>query len=54
MVAVAKACLKRGLLPLVQGNRVNVAPPLNVTGHDAAAGLAILDEALSVADAYLS
>jgi taurine--2-oxoglutarate transaminase len=54
MVAVARACLKRGLLPLVQGNRVNIAPPLNVTDSDAAAGLAILDEALSVADAYLS
>jgi taurine--2-oxoglutarate transaminase len=54
MVAVAKACLNRGLLPLVQGNRVNVAPPLNVTDSDAATGMAILDEALSVADAYLS
>jgi taurine--2-oxoglutarate transaminase len=54
MTAVARACLDRGLLPLVQGNRVNVAPPLNVTDADAAAGVAILDEALSVADAYLS
>ena len=54
MAAVARACLDRGLLTLVQGNRVNVAPPLNVTDADAAAGLAVLDEALSVADAYLS
>ena len=53
MTAVARACLDRGLLPLVQGNRVNVAPPLNVSDADAAAGVAILDEALSVADAYL-
>jgi taurine--2-oxoglutarate transaminase len=54
MTAVARACLDRGLLPLVQGNRVNVAPPLNVTDADVAAGVAILDEALSVADAYLT
>jgi taurine--2-oxoglutarate transaminase len=54
MTAVARACLDRGLLPLVQGNRVNVAPPLNVTDADAAAGVAVLDEALSVADAYLA
>ncbi|MGN7250421.1 aspartate aminotransferase family protein [Arthrobacter sp. SAFR-014] len=53
IIAVARACLDRGLLPLVQGNRVNVAPPLNVSDADAAAGVAILDEALSVADAYL-
>jgi len=54
MVSVAKACLERGLLPLVLGNRLHVAPPLNVSDSDAAAGLAILDEALSVADTYLS
>ena len=54
MVAVARACLDRGLLPLVQGNRVNVAPPLNITDEEAAAGLAILDEALSVADGCVS
>ncbi|MBT2597089.1 aspartate aminotransferase family protein [Arthrobacter sp. ISL-72] len=53
MVAVAKACRERGLLPLVLGNRLHVAPPLNVTDSDAAAGLTILDEALSVADTYL-
>ncbi len=52
MAAVAKACLERGLLPLVLGNRLHVAPPLNVNDDDAAAGLAILDEALSAADAH--
>jgi taurine--2-oxoglutarate transaminase len=54
MLAVARACLDRGLLPLVQGNRLNIAPPLNVTDADVAAGVAILDEALSVADAHLN
>jgi taurine--2-oxoglutarate transaminase len=53
MVAFTKACLDRGMLPLTMGNRVNVAPPLNVNDSDAAAGLAILDEALAAADAFL-
>lgn len=53
MVSFTKACLSRGLLPLTQGNRVHVAPPLNVNDSDAAAGLAILDEALAEADAFL-
>ncbi|KQR73543.1 hypothetical protein ASF98_22235 [Arthrobacter sp. Leaf337] len=54
MVSVVKACLVRGLLPLVLGNRVHVAPPLNVDRSDAAAGLAILDDALAAADAYVA
>jgi taurine--2-oxoglutarate transaminase len=54
MAAVVKACLERGLLPLVLGNRLHVAPPLNVDDGDAAAGLAILDDVLSAADAHAS
>jgi taurine--2-oxoglutarate transaminase len=54
MAALAKACLGRGLLPLVLGNRLHVAPPLNVSDSDAAAGLAILDEALAEADTFLA
>ncbi|MDQ0677274.1 taurine--2-oxoglutarate transaminase [Arthrobacter pascens] len=54
MVSFARACLDRGLLPLMLGNRVHVAPPLNVSDADAAAGLAILDEALAAADKYLA
>jgi taurine--2-oxoglutarate transaminase len=54
IVSVVKACRERGLLPLVQGNRVHVAPPLNVNDSDAAAGLAILDEALAAADTYVA
>ena len=50
MAAFAKACLDRGLVPLVLGNRIHVAPPLNVNDSDAATGLAILDEALAEAD----
>jgi taurine--2-oxoglutarate transaminase len=54
MAAFIKACLGHGLLPLVLGNRVHVAPPLNVTGSDAAAGLAILGDALAEVDQLLA
>jgi len=52
MTAVLKACLGRGLVPLILGNRIHVAPPLNVSDSDAATGLAILDEALAAADTF--
>ena len=54
MISFFKACLDRGLLPLMLGNRVHVAPPLNVSDSEAAEGLAILDEALAAADAHVS
>ena len=52
MTAFAKACLGRGLLPLILGNRIHVAPPLNVSDSDAATGLVILDEALAAVDTF--
>ncbi len=54
MAAFAKACLDRDLVPLILGNRVHVAPPLNVSDADAATGLAVLDEALTAADGFLA
>lgn len=53
MAAFTKACLESGLLPLVLGNRIHFAPPLNVSDSDAATGLAILDEALAEADTFV-
>ena len=50
MAALGAACLDRGLIAFVLGNRINVAPPLNLSDTEAADGLAILDEVLSVAD----
>ena len=44
MAAVAAVCLDRGLITFVFGNRINVAPPLNMNDAEAADGLAILDE----------
>jgi taurine--2-oxoglutarate transaminase len=53
MTALAKACLDRSLVPLILGNRIHVAPPLNLSDADAATGLAILDEALAVPDTFV-
>ena len=53
MTAFARACLDRGLVPLIVGNRIHVAPPLNLSDADAATGLAIMDEALADADTFL-
>jgi taurine--2-oxoglutarate transaminase len=42
------------LVPLVLGNRIHVAPPLNLSDADASKGLVILDEALAAADTYMA
>ena len=52
MAELGAASLERGLIVFVFGNRINVAPPLNLSDAEAADGLAILDEVLSVADGY--
>jgi taurine--2-oxoglutarate transaminase len=54
MAAFAKACLDRGLVSLILGNRVHLAPPLNISDDDAVTGLAVLDEALAAADRFLA
>jgi taurine---2-oxoglutarate transaminase len=53
MAALARACLDRGLVLLVVGNRIHVAPRLNVNDKDVPTGLAILDEALAESDTFL-
>ncbi|MFF3914482.1 aspartate aminotransferase family protein [Streptomyces sp. NPDC001852] len=52
MAEFAAACRKRGLWPFVHMNRTHVVPPCTVTAEEAAEGLAVLDEALSVVDAH--
>jgi taurine--2-oxoglutarate transaminase len=54
MAAVGAACKERGLLPLVNGNRVHVVPPCTISETEAKEALAGLDEALSVADAHVA
>jgi taurine---2-oxoglutarate transaminase len=52
MAALQDACRARGMLPFINYNRLHVLPPCTVTEAQAKEGLAILDEALTAADAY--
>ena len=49
---LATACKKKGLWPFTHFNRTHVAPPCTVNADEIREGIAILDEALSVADSY--
>lgn len=53
MNAVAAACKAAGLWPFIHFNRVHVAPPLVISEEELRRGLAIIDEALTVADSYV-
>ena len=53
MGALTKACLRRGLLPFVNGSRTHVVPALNIPDDEARYGLALLDEALGEVEAGL-
>lgn len=52
MTELATACKKQGLWPMIAGNRVHVVPPVTTSPDEIREGLAILDEALAVADAH--
>jgi taurine--2-oxoglutarate transaminase len=52
MGAFAAACKERGLWPFTHFNRTHVVPPCTTTPAEAEEGLAILDEALDVADTF--
>jgi taurine--2-oxoglutarate transaminase len=52
MNALVAECKSRGLMPFTNYNRLHVVPPCTVTESEAKEGLAILDEALAVADRY--
>ena len=51
---VVAACKARGVWPFAHFNRIHVAPPLVVTPEELRAGLAGIDAALEVADAYVT
>jgi taurine--2-oxoglutarate transaminase len=48
----AAACKERGLWPFTHFNRTHVVPPCTTTADEVRQGIAILDEALEVADRY--
>ena len=52
MNELAAACRARGLWPFTNVNRLHVVPPCTVSEAEAKEGLAIIDEALAVTDAY--
>ncbi len=52
MVELAGACKANGLWPFTHFNRLHVVPPLIISDEDMRQGLAIIDEALTVADNY--
>jgi taurine--2-oxoglutarate transaminase len=52
MTEFAAACKAGGVWPFTHFNRTHVVPPLTTTAEEMAEGLAVLDEALSVADRY--
>jgi len=51
---MAKAALERGLYLMTHWNVVMICPPLTITPEEAAEGIAILDEVLSIADEYVT
>jgi taurine---2-oxoglutarate transaminase len=52
MAALGKAALERGLYLMTHWNVIMLCPPLTITRDELDEGLALLDEALSVADEY--
>lgn len=52
MADFAAACKARGLWPFVHFNRTHVVPPCTASVAEVEQGLAILDEALAVTDAF--
>ena len=53
MTEVAAACKERGLWPFTHFNRMHVVPPCTISNEEVREGLAIIDDALSVADRYV-
>jgi taurine---2-oxoglutarate transaminase len=53
MARVAKAALDRGLYLMTHWNVIMICPPLTITRDELDEGIAILDEALSVADEFV-
>jgi taurine---2-oxoglutarate transaminase len=49
---VSKAALERGLYLMTHWNVVMVCPPLTITREELEEGIAVLDEALAIADEY--
>ena len=51
---IVGACKKQGLLVFAHFNRIHIVPPLVTSEADLRAGLAIVDDALNLADAHVA
>ena len=51
--AIMKAAMERGLYLMTHWNVIMVVPPLTVTREEVDAGIAILDDVLTIADEYV-
>ncbi len=54
MNEVGAACKAAGVWPLIAGNRIHIAPPLIATADEVRLGLSVIDDALAVADRYVT
>ncbi|HET7355320.1 MAG TPA: aspartate aminotransferase family protein [Nocardioidaceae bacterium] len=54
MAEFASACKQAGLWPFTHFNRTHVVPPCTTSADEVREGLAILDDALAVADRYVN
>ncbi|TRZ71400.1 MAG: aspartate aminotransferase family protein [Actinobacteria bacterium] len=52
MLDIVAACKKEGLWPFVHFNRMHIVPPCTVSADEVREGIAIIDQALTVADSY--
>ena len=52
VAALMKAALERGLYLMTHWNVIMVCPPLTITREELDEGLAVLDEALAIADEH--
>jgi taurine--2-oxoglutarate transaminase len=51
---IAAACKAKGVWPFTHFNRVHVVPPCTTSLADVEHGIAVIDEALEIADALVS
>jgi taurine--2-oxoglutarate transaminase len=54
MQELLAACKERGVWPFTHFNRLHVVPPCTTSDDDARLGIDALDEALAVADRYVT
>jgi taurine--2-oxoglutarate transaminase len=52
MAELAAACKAGGVWPFTHFNRLHVTPPCTISDDEAREGIAIIDQALEVADRY--